>query len=216
MNVKGIHHLSAMTGNAPGNFDFYTKVLGMRLVKKTVNQDDTKAYHLFYGDERGNPGTELTFFDFPGIGRAKAGVSSISGTSLRVADDKSLRYWLARFAEHEVKHSAITVFAGRNVIFFEDPEGQQLALVSDETNTGVSGEFLGIKALFQSLSESQVLDRSSLRFENQILRSLCLDCLASRKRSEYLRWRKDKRILSFSKSARGDRVRKCRWSREAT
>jgi glyoxalase family protein len=139
MNVKGIHHLSAMTGNAPGNFDFYTKVLGMRLVKKTVNQDDTKAYHLFYGDERGNPGTELTFFDFPGIGQAKAGVGSISGTSLRVADDESLRYWSARFAEHEVKHSAISEFAGRNVIFFEDPEGQQLALVSDETNAGVAG-----------------------------------------------------------------------------
>jgi glyoxalase family protein len=139
VNVKGIHHLSAMTGNASGNVDFYTKVLGMRLIKKTVNQDDTTAYHLFYGDERGNPGTELTFFDFPGIGQARAGVSSISGTSLRVANDEALRYWSARFAELGVKHSEITEFAGRNVIFFEDPEGQQLALVSDETNTGVAG-----------------------------------------------------------------------------
>ena len=65
MNVKGIHHLTAMTGSAAHNFKFYTEVLGMRLVKKTVNQDDTTAYHLFYGDEQGNPGTELTFFDFP-------------------------------------------------------------------------------------------------------------------------------------------------------
>ncbi|WP_373231153.1 ring-cleaving dioxygenase [Cohnella sp.] len=138
MIVKGIHHLSAMTGNAPGNFKFYTQVLGMRLIKKTVNQDDTTAYHLFYGDERGNPGTELTFFDFPGIGEGKDGVSSISGTSLRVATDDALRYWINRFTELSVKHSPITEFAGRNVIFFEDPEGQKLALVSDETNKGVA------------------------------------------------------------------------------
>jgi glyoxalase family protein len=139
MNVKGIHHLSAMTGNAPGNFKFYTEVLGMRLIKKTVNQDDTSAYHLFYGDERGNPGTELTFFDFPGIGQTREGVSSISGTSLRVASDAALRYWVERFTEHGVKHEPITEHAGRNVIFFEDPEGQQLSLVSDEQNAGVDG-----------------------------------------------------------------------------
>jgi glyoxalase family protein len=139
MNVKGIHHLSAMTGNAPGNFKFYTEVLGMRLVKKTVNQDDTTAYHLFYGDERGNPGTELTFFDFPGIGEQRTGISSISGTSLRVANDNALRYWIERFTQLDVKHSQITEHAGRNVVFFEDPEGQKLALVSDETNVGVAG-----------------------------------------------------------------------------
>lgn len=138
MNVKGIHHLSAMTGSVSLNYNFYTQVLGMRLIKKTVNQDDTSAYHLFYGDERGNPGTELTFFDFPGIGSNRPGVSSISGTSLRVASDKALEYWLQRFDQHEVKHSEITSFAGRNVIFFEDPERQQLALVSDETNSGVA------------------------------------------------------------------------------
>jgi glyoxalase family protein len=139
MNVKGIHHLSAMTGDAPENYKFYTEVLGMRLVKKTVNQDDTSAYHLFYGDERGNPGTELTFFDFPGIGPNMAGISSISGTSLRVLSDDALRYWVERFTEKDVKHSPITQFAGRNVIFFEDPEGQQLSLVSDATNTGIKG-----------------------------------------------------------------------------
>jgi glyoxalase family protein len=139
VNVKGIHHLSAMTGDAPGNFKFYTEVLGMRLIKKTVNQDDTTAYHLFYGDERGNPGTELTFFDFPGVGQGREGVSSISSTSLRVADDEALRYWIERFMEYGVKHTPITEFAGRNVIYFEDPEDQKLALVSDENNTGVAG-----------------------------------------------------------------------------
>lgn len=111
----------------------------MRLVKKTVNQDDTSAYHLFYGDAMGNPGTELTFFDFPGVGPNVAGVSSISGTSLRVANDDSLQYWLDRFKEHGVKHSPVKAFAGRGVIFFEDPEGQQLAIVSDQNNTGVTG-----------------------------------------------------------------------------
>ena len=90
MNVKGIHHLTAMTGSAAHNFKFYTEVLGMRLVKKTVNQDDTTAYHLFYGDEKGNPGTELTFFDFPNAGPKRAGVSSISNSSLRVASDDAL------------------------------------------------------------------------------------------------------------------------------
>ena len=134
MNVKGIHHLTAMTGSAAHNFTFYTEVLGMRLVKKTVNQDDTTAYHLFYGDEKGNPGTELTFFDFPNAGPKRAGVSSISNSSLRVASDAALQYWIGRFTEFNVKHASITEFAGRNVIFFEDPEGQQLTLVSDETN----------------------------------------------------------------------------------
>ena len=137
MNVKGIHHLTAMTGSAADNFKFYTKVLGMRLVKKTVNQDDTTAYHLFYGDEKGNPGTELTFFDFPGAGPKRAGVNSISNSSLRVASDEALRYWTQRFTEFGVKHASIEEFAGRNVIFFEDPEGQQLTLVSDENNKGI-------------------------------------------------------------------------------
>ncbi|WP_426446301.1 ring-cleaving dioxygenase [Paenibacillus sp. S-38] len=139
MNVKGIHHLSAMTGDAPGNVAFYTEVLGMRLIKKTVNQDDTSAYHLFYGDERGNPGTELTFFDFPVIPKHIPGLGSISGMSLRVPSDAALAYWSERFSAHGVKHSEIQAFAGRRVIFFEDPEGQQLSLVSDETNAGVPG-----------------------------------------------------------------------------
>ena len=137
MNVKGIHHLTAMTGSAEDNYKFYTEVLGMRLVKKTVNQDDTTAYHLFYGDEQGNPGTELTFFDFPGARQTKPGVNSISNSSMRVANDAALMYWSERFTEFGVKHSSIMKYADRNAIFFEDPEGQQLTLVSDETNAGV-------------------------------------------------------------------------------
>ncbi|MCL6457348.1 MAG: ring-cleaving dioxygenase [Gorillibacterium sp.] len=139
MNVKGIHHISAMTGSVKDNYTFYTKVLGLRLVKKTVNQDDTTAYHLFYGDERGNPGTELTFFDFLHVGQNREGVGSISATSLRVASDAALQYWEHRFTEQNVLHAPITSYAGRNVIFFQDPEMQPLILVSDQQNQGVAG-----------------------------------------------------------------------------
>lgn len=139
MQLKGIHHLSAITSSAAANFDFYTKVLGLRLVKKTVNQDDTSVYHLFYGDERGNPGTELTFFEFPMTAPNREGVSSISTTSLRVASDEALRYWADRFEQFEVDYDEIAVRAGRNTLAFRDPEGQRLVLVSDEHNTGVAG-----------------------------------------------------------------------------
>jgi glyoxalase family protein len=97
MKLKGIHHVSALTAKAPDNFDFYTKVLGPRLVKKTVNQDDTSVYHLFYGDEKGNPGTELTFFEIPSAAPNYEGVSSISAISLRVVSDEALKYWKLRF-----------------------------------------------------------------------------------------------------------------------
>lgn len=139
MELKGIHHLSAITASASANFDFYTKILGMRLVKKTVNQDDTSVYHLFYGDDRGNPGTELTFFEFPMAGRNKHGGNSISSTSLRVAGDEALRYWKQRFEEFGVEHDDIIERAGRQTLAFRDPEGQRLILVSDENNHGVAG-----------------------------------------------------------------------------
>lgn len=139
MELKGIHHVSAMTAKAPENFDFYTKVLGMRLVKKTVNQDDPSVYHLFYGDERGNPGTELTFFEIPRIGRTYEGTDSISATSLRVANDEALAYWKQRFEAHQVEHGEIETVAGRSTLAFRDFEGQRLVLVSDERNEGVAG-----------------------------------------------------------------------------
>ncbi|SDJ03732.1 ring-cleaving dioxygenase [Natribacillus halophilus] len=139
MELKGIHHLSALTANAAKNVEFYTEVMGMRLVKKTVNQDDVGVYHLFYGDERGNPGTELTFFEIPMAAPNYRGASSISGTSLRVKNDEALDYWKKRFEEHGVDHEDIRIRAGRNTLAFEDFEGQRLILVSDENNTGVLG-----------------------------------------------------------------------------
>ncbi|WP_163971767.1 ring-cleaving dioxygenase [Oceanobacillus halotolerans] len=139
MELKGIHHVSAITANAEANYHFYTEVLGMRLVKKTVNQDDTSVYHLFYADEVGNPGTDLTFFEIPQAGNTYEGISSISNTSLRVPNDDALNYWVNRLTEYEVEHQGISEEAGRKVIHFRDPERQRLALVSDETNEGVVG-----------------------------------------------------------------------------
>ncbi|MFC5772400.1 ring-cleaving dioxygenase [Ectobacillus antri] len=139
MEFKGIHHVSALTAKAPENFAFYTKVMGLRLVKKTVNQDDPSVYHLFYGDEKGNPGTELTFFEIPMLGNMYEGTNSISGVSLRVPSDEALVYWKKRFAEFGVTHEEIKERAGRKTLAFKDFEGQRLLLVSDENNTGVPG-----------------------------------------------------------------------------
>ncbi|MBP1968556.1 glyoxalase family protein [Virgibacillus natechei] len=139
MEIKGIHHVSAITANAKENYHFYTEILGMRLVKKTVNQDDTSVYHLFYADEVGKPGTDLTFFEIPNAGTTYPGINSISGTSLRVPNDAALTYFQDRFNEYNVDQDEISKQGERKVIHFRDPEGQRLTLISDETNTGVAG-----------------------------------------------------------------------------
>lgn len=139
MEFKGIHHVSAITKTASENFQFYTKVLGLRLIKKTVNQDDISVYHLFYGDEVGNPGTELTFFEIPNAGRNVDGNNSISALSLRVPNDQALNFWTRRLDEFGVEHEEVKQRAGRATLAFKDFEGQRLVLVSDENNTGVPG-----------------------------------------------------------------------------
>jgi len=136
--LKGQHHVSAITANARRNYDFYTKTLGMRLVKKTVNQDDTSVYHLFYADERGNPGTDLTFFEIPIAGPFGQGTNGITLTTLRVPNDESIHFWKRRFEESGVPHDEADRRSGRAVLAFRDPEGQRLALVSDENDAGVA------------------------------------------------------------------------------
>jgi catechol 2,3-dioxygenase-like lactoylglutathione lyase family enzyme len=106
MQLLGIHHLTAVSADAPGNKKFYTQTLGMRLVKKTVNQDDVSAYHLFYADGKANPGTDLTFFDFPAAPEQR-GTNSISRTGLRVAGEKTLGYWRDRLKQAGVATPAI-------------------------------------------------------------------------------------------------------------
>src|SRR5215831_17656702 len=105
--LLGIHHVTAITASATRNRGFYSGILGMRLVKKTVNQDDVSAYHLFYADAKGSPGTDLTFFDFGGIVRQRHGNSSITRTGLRVEGVDALRWWLGRFEQLQIRHSKI-------------------------------------------------------------------------------------------------------------
>ena len=130
MQLTGIHHLTAITADAPGNHAFYTGTLGMRLVKKTVNQDDVSAYHLFYADGLASPGSDLTFFDWPAP-REKRGTHSIVRTALRVTGEATLGRWAERLAGAGVAHGGVTERDGRLTLDFEDPEGQRLSLVDD-------------------------------------------------------------------------------------
>jgi glyoxalase family protein len=129
MQLTGIHHLTAISADAPGNLRFYTNVLGLRLVKKTVNQDDVSAYHLFYADGRGSPGTDITFFDWPAPPERR-GTNSIVRTGMRVKR-ASLPWWEERLTKAAVKHDGIAERDGRMALDFEDPEGQRLRLVDD-------------------------------------------------------------------------------------
>jgi glyoxalase family protein len=133
MELGGLHHVTAVTTEASENVAFYTEVLGLRLVKKTVNQDDVSAYHLFYGDELGRPGTEVTFFDWPHLRIAPnhAGAGEISATELRVPGREALEFWSERLTEHGVTHGGIDERNGRPLLSFTDPEGQRLRLVDD-------------------------------------------------------------------------------------
>ena len=132
MQLTGIHHITAVTAKISENLDFYTQVLGLRLVKKSVNQDDVSAYHLFYADKTGSPGTDMTFFDWPHIGPNNRGTDGIAGSAFRVSSQAALDFWSQRFDEIGVKRDEITAFAGRQLLPFEDPEGQQLYLVNDQ------------------------------------------------------------------------------------
>ena len=130
MQLTGIHHLTAISAKPRENLAFYTGLLGMRLVKKTVNQDDVSAYHLFYADGKTNPGSDLTFFDFPAAPERR-GSNSISRTGLRVAGEASLGYWRDRLKQAGGVTGDVTQVDGRLTLPFEDGEGQRLVLVDD-------------------------------------------------------------------------------------
>jgi glyoxalase family protein len=132
MQLTGFHHLTAVTADAPRNHAFYTQTLGLRLVKKTVNQDDVSAYHLFYADGLASPGTDITFFDWP-VDRERRGTHSVVRTGLRVGGADSLPWWEQRFTALGVPHGRIADRDGRPTLDFEDFEGQRLSLVADET-----------------------------------------------------------------------------------
>lgn len=132
LELGGLHHVTAVTGDAAQNLAFYSQVLGLRLVKKTVNQDDVSAYHLFYADALGHAGTEVTFFDWPHAGSNLPGTGTISEIGLRVSGRATLDWWAQRFGNAGLTHGSIEERGHRAVLTFADPEGQRLALVADD------------------------------------------------------------------------------------
>jgi glyoxalase family protein len=128
MKLEGIHHVTAITGDAPLNVDFYARVLGLRLVKKTVNQDDPTVYHLFYADEKGSPGSDITFFEYPGARRGRAGAGMIHRVAFRLGGEDALDFWEERLKGERV---AVTREDGR--LRFSDLEGLDLELAVVET-----------------------------------------------------------------------------------
>ncbi|WP_029333350.1 ring-cleaving dioxygenase [Exiguobacterium oxidotolerans] len=136
--LKGIHHVTAITSSAEKNYEFFTNVLGMRLVKKTVNQDDIQTYHLFFADDKGSAGTDMTFFDFPGIPKGTHGTNEIFKTAFRVPTDEALHYWIKRFDKYDVKHRGIKEQFGKKTLSFVDFDDQQYMLISDEHNEGIA------------------------------------------------------------------------------
>jgi glyoxalase family protein len=156
VGLAGLHHVTAITATASENVAFYTEALGMRLVKKTVNQDDVSAYHLFYADEEGRAGTDVTFFDWPFAAPTRRGAGTIDAIALRVAGD-SLDSWTQRFQQLGIPHEPVRHRRGRPVLPFTDAEGQRLELVGDEGASLLPGtprtggpvaQLMGIRGLF--------------------------------------------------------------------
>src|SRR6476660_9721237 len=125
IELKGIHHLTAVSAKIRDNHHFYTGAMGMRLVKRSVNQDDVSAYHLFYADAKGTPGSDLTFFDWP-VQRERRGTRAIVRTHLRVAGLDALNWWAQQLRERGVMAGEVAERDGRLVLDVEDAEGQRL------------------------------------------------------------------------------------------
>jgi glyoxalase family protein len=133
--ISGIHHVTALARDPAANVEFYTRVLGLRMVKKTVNFDDPGTYHLYYGDELGRPGTIMTFFPWPGAAQGRRGAGQATVTAFRVPEG-SLGYWAERLDSFAVEHGDSSTRFGREVLSLRDHDGLQLELVAGETRTG--------------------------------------------------------------------------------
>ena len=129
MRLEGIHHITCITADAPANVEFYAGTLGLRLVKKTVNQDDPTVYHLFYADETGSSGSDITFFEYPGARRGQAGAGMVHRVTWRVASTEALDFWEQRLGE-----AGVTSERGDANLLFRDPEGLELELAMVETD----------------------------------------------------------------------------------
>ena len=172
--LDGIHHISSITGDAPGNVAFYTGVMGLRLVKKTVNQDDPTVYHLFYADENASAGADMTFFEYPGVARGRAGAGMIHRIAFRVGSETALDFWRQRLASHGAESERVD-----GGLRFKDPEGLGLELlVEDVTDAPLVAEhpeipaelalqgFAGVRAFSSAPERSQSLLEDALGFRN--------------------------------------------------
>jgi glyoxalase family protein len=175
MKLEGIHHVTAITADAPGNVDFYTRVLGLRLVKKTVNQDDPTVYHLFYADEKGSAGSDLTFFEYPDLPLGRAGAGMVHTVAWRVASDEALAFWAER-----LEAEGVAVERDGTRLRFADPEGMGLEIGIVETDDeplvarhpGIPAElalqgFDGVRAYSADPDASRTLLEETLGFEPQ-------------------------------------------------
>jgi glyoxalase family protein len=170
--IDGIHHITLITGDARVNVDFYVRVLGLRLVKKTVNQDDPSVYHLYYADEHGSPGADITFFEYPGAQPGQAGAGMIAAIIHRVGSEAALRFWQQRLGAE-----GITAERNDGRLLFTDPEGMSHELGvferPDEPLIAGSSEvpeefalqgFEGVRALVADPARSEALLRETLGF----------------------------------------------------
>lgn len=154
--ILGHHHTSMITKNAQENNYFYETILGLRRIKTTVNQDDPSMYHLFYGDEIGNPGTELTFFEIPLAGQTYHGSNAITQIGLIVPSIESLTYWENRFEKYDVKYGEITTYLNRPALHFQDYDGLRLVLIVADVDNKEA-------FIWQSWEESQVPKEHQIR-----------------------------------------------------
>ncbi len=175
MKLEGIHHITAITADAPGNVEFYAGVLGLRMVKRTVNQDEPNVYHLFYGDEQGSPGMDLTFFEYPGAARGAAGAGMVHRILWRVSSAEALAFWNERLAAHGVSAEQTD-----DSLLFADPEGLEHELVptlsADEPLSADSPEipaehalqgFEGVRAYSTDPVRSERILGDTLGFERR-------------------------------------------------
>lgn len=170
MKIHGLHHITSITDNAQRNFDFFTHVLGMRLVKKTVNQDDIQTYHTFFADAKGSPGTDITFFDFKEVAKGIHGTDEISRIGLRIPTHLSYEYWKKRLTHYQVAFEEVSLHQ-KPFLFFSESDGQQYALSVDQGFEGVApGEpwedspvpnahqIIGLGPVFMEVSDLNAMD----------------------------------------------------------
>jgi len=178
-DLIGIHHVTAITSSAEKIYAFFTYILGLRLVKKTINQDDINTYHLFFADDVGSPGTDVTFFDFQDIQEKKIGSDEIGRIGLRVRDDSSIDYWLRRFDHYGIKRQEVFKLFNRKTLFFEDFDGQEYALFSDQNIEGVKPglpwkkgpvpdeyAIIGLGPIFLRVSDTEYINEVLTKFLN--------------------------------------------------